>query len=109
MPEYLVLLKVNPTKIAETLDAIRKMEQEPVDGVDLQYSINIFGSWDTGLWINAEEANQTMQFIQKRLKGLNGVTDVYPIPTFPHGNRQQLKPKEKKVDSPQLEPKETEA
>jgi hypothetical protein len=94
MPEYLVLLKVNPTKIAETLEAIRKMEQEPVAGVDLQYSINIFGAWDAGLWINAEEPNQTMQFIQKKLKGLNGVTDVYPIPTFPHGNRQQLEPKE---------------
>jgi hypothetical protein len=35
-----------------------------------------------------------MQFIQKKLTGLNGVTDVYPIPTFPHGNRQQLEPKE---------------
>jgi hypothetical protein len=92
MPEYLVLLKLNPTKIAETLEAIRKME--PVAGVDLQYSFNIFGVWDAGLWISAKEADQTMQFIQKKLTGLNGVTDVYPIPTFPHGNRQQLEPKE---------------
>jgi hypothetical protein len=105
MPEYLVLMKLNPAKIVETLEAIRKMEQEPIVGVDLQYSINIFGSWDAGLWINAEEPNQTMQFIQKKLKGLNGVTDVYPIPTFPHGNRQQVKPKEKEADSQQLEPK----
>ena len=109
MPEYLVLLKVNPAKIVETLEAIRKMDKKPVAGVDIQYSVNIFGSWDAGLWINAEEPNQTMQFVQKKLKELNGVTDVHPIPTFPHGNRQQLKPKEKKVDSQQLEPKETEA
>jgi hypothetical protein len=86
MPEYLVLLKVNPAKIAETLDAIRKMEQKPVAGVDLRYTLNIFGTWDAGLWINAEENAQTAQFVQKKLKELNGVTEIYPIPTFPHGN-----------------------
>jgi hypothetical protein len=86
MPEYLVLLKVNPAKLAETLEALRKMEQKPVAGVDLQYTINIFGSWDAGLWINAQENAQTLQFVQKKLKEMNGVTDVYPIPTFPHGD-----------------------
>jgi len=65
MPEYLILLKVNPAKLAETLEAIRKMEQKPVAGVDLQYTINIFGSWDAGLWINAEETAQTLEFLQK--------------------------------------------
>ena len=86
MPEYLVLLKVNPAKLAETLEALRKMESKPVSGVDLQYTVNIFGSWDAALWINAEENAQTQQFVQKKLKNLNGVTDVYPISTFPHGN-----------------------
>ena len=50
MPEYLVLLKVNPTKIPETLEAIRKMETKPVTGVDLRYSLNIFGTWDAGVF-----------------------------------------------------------
>ena len=84
MPEYLVLLKVNPANLAETIEAIRKME--PVAGVDMQYSINIFGRWDAGLWIKAEENAQTSQLVQKILKELDGVTDVYPIPTFPHAN-----------------------
>ena len=86
MPEYLVLLKVNPTKLMETLSAIRNMDQKPVAGVDLLYSINIFGSWDAGLWINAEENTKALEFVQKKLKSLNGVTEVYSIPTFPHGN-----------------------
>jgi len=109
MPEYLVLMKLNPAKIAETLAALRQMEQEPVAGVDLQYTINIFGSWDAGLWINAEDTNQTMEFVQNKLKELNGVSDVYPIPTFPHGNRQQLKRKEKEADSQQQKPEKIEA
>ena len=86
MPEYLVLLKVNPAALAETLEAIRKMAQKPVAGVDLQYSINIFGRWDAGLWIKAEENTQTSELAQKIRKELNGVTDIYPIATFPHGS-----------------------
>ena len=86
MPEYLVLLKVNPAKLAETLEAIRKMEQQPIPGVDLQYTMNIFGAWDAGLWVKAKENAQTAEFVQKKIKELKGVTDVYPIPTFPHGN-----------------------
>jgi len=86
MPEYLVLIKVNPASLAETLDAIRKMAQKPVAGVDLQYSINIFGRWDAGLWVRADENTQTSQLVQKIRNELKGVTDIYPIPTFPHGS-----------------------
>jgi hypothetical protein len=70
----------------ETLGAIRNMDAQPVSGVDLLYSMNIFGSWDVGMWINAEESGQALEFVQKKMKGLNGVTEVYTLPTFPHGN-----------------------
>jgi hypothetical protein len=86
MTEYLVLLKMNPAKIVETMGAIRNMDEKPVSGVEVLYSMNIFGSWDVGMWINAEESGQAMEFVQKKMKGLNGVTEVYTLPTFPHGN-----------------------
>ena len=86
MPEYLVLLKLNPTKLMDTLGAIRKMNEKPVAGVDLRYSMNIFGAWDVGVWIDAGDGAQAMEFVQKKMRPLNGVTEVYAIPTFPHGN-----------------------
>jgi hypothetical protein len=86
MPEYLVLLKLNPTKLMDTLGAIRNMKEKPVAGVDLRYSMNIFGAWDVGVWINAGDSSQAMEFVQKKMRNLNGVTEVYAIPTFPHGN-----------------------
>ena len=86
MPEYLVLLKLNPTKLMDTMTAIRKMDQKPVSGVDLRYSMNLFGQWDVGVWIEAGGSPEAMDFVQKKLKTLNGVTEVYAIPTFPHGN-----------------------
>ena len=86
MAEYLVLLKLTPTKLMDTLGAIRNMDEKPVDGVDLKYSINIFGSWDVGVWIDAAGSAQAMEFVQKKMTGLPGVTEVYTVPTFPHGN-----------------------
>ncbi|MBT0159852.1 hypothetical protein G4O51_07690 [Candidatus Bathyarchaeota archaeon A05DMB-2] len=79
-------MKLNPGKIVDTLSDIRKLDEKPVAGVDLCYSINIFGSWDVGMWINAENSSEVLEFVQKKVKNLNGVTDVYTVPTFPHGN-----------------------
>jgi len=86
MPEYLVLLKLNPTKIMETLNSIRNMEEKPVSGVELLYSMNIFGAWDVGMWIDAEGSSEAVDFVQRKMKNLNGVSEVYTLPTFPHGN-----------------------
>ncbi len=86
MSEYLVLMKLNPGKILDTLNSIRNLSEAPVEGVDVCYSMNIFGSWDVGMWINAENSGQALDFVQKKVKDLNGVTEVYTVPTFPHGN-----------------------
>lgn len=85
MPEYLVLMKLNPNKIYDTLEAIRNTNERPLPGVDLCYSMNIFGSWDVGVWINAETNSEVMDFVQKKINGLNGVIEVCTVPTFPHG------------------------
>jgi hypothetical protein len=86
MPEYLVLMKLNPGKVVDTLGDIRKLEDQPVSGVDLRYSMNIFGAWDVGIWISAENSSEVLEFVQEKVKSLSGVTDVYTVPTFPHGN-----------------------
>ncbi len=86
MNEYLVLLKLNPGKIVDTLGAIRSLPETPVPGVDVRYAMNLFGAWDVGLWIDAEDMGQALEFVQKKVKDLTGVTEVYTVPTFPHGN-----------------------
>ena len=103
MPEYMVLIKLNPAKIMETLGAIRNLDEKPINGVDLLYSMNIFGAWDVGMWINAEDSSQAVEFVQKKMKNLNGVSEVYTLPTFPHGNG----PKTGKSTEDQKRPLET--
>jgi hypothetical protein len=86
MSNYLVLLKLNPGKILDTLGTIRNLPEKPSQGVELNYAMSIFGAWDVGLWINAENGSQALEFVQKKVRDLSGVTEVYTVPTFPHGN-----------------------
>ena len=87
MSEYLILMRLNPGKIMDTLGDLRKISNKPVSGVDLCYTMNIFGAWDVGVWINAEDSTQALEFVQKKVKEISGVTEVYTVPTFPHGNK----------------------
>ncbi len=86
MNEYLILLKLNPGKIVEVLNQIRNLPNKPVNGVNLCYEMNMFGTWDVGMWINAENSSKVLEFTQRKLRDMNGVTEVYTVPTFPHGN-----------------------
>jgi hypothetical protein len=86
LAEYLVLVRLNPTKILDALNAMRNLPSAPSSGVDLCYTMNIFGSWDVGVWINAENNVQAAEFVQKKIREITGVNDVYTIPTFPHAN-----------------------
>ena len=97
MSEYLVLLKLNPGKLIDTLGNIRNLPTSTVRGVDICYAMNIFGAWDVGLWINAENSQQALEFVQKKVKGLNGVIEVYTVPTFPHGNTIKIQNNEEKI------------
>ena len=67
MSEYLVLLKLNPGKIIDTLGALRSLPPTPVPGVDVCYAMNIFGAWDVGIWIDAENSSQALEFVQKKV------------------------------------------
>ena len=99
MTDYLVLMKLNPAKIMESLESIRNLSEKPVAGVDLCYTMNIFGAWDVGLWIDAKDSAQALEFVQKKVKDMNGVSEVYTVPTFPHGNR-NLRAEDQKAAKP---------
>ena len=97
MSEYLILLKLHHGKLIDTLGNIRNLPTSPVRGVDICYAMNIFGAWDVGLWINAENSKQALEFVQKKVRDLNGVIEVYAVPTFPHGNTIKAQHKENAI------------
>jgi len=89
MTEYLVLLKLNLGKTLDVLDELRRLPDKPSPGVDLCYTLNIFGTWDIGVWFDAENTSQALDFVQRKIRKISGVTDAYTLPTFPHGKMSQ--------------------
>ncbi len=89
MTEYLVLLKLDQGKIVEAIKSLRHLPENPSPGVNLQYLMNIFGTWDVAMWFNAENPNKAMDFIQKKIAGVSGVADAHTVSTFPNRKLQQ--------------------
>jgi len=80
--EYLVMLKLSPSKVIDTINNLRSLPQKPSPGVDLQYVMNVFGTWDVALWFDAENSSQALEFINEKLSQVPGVVDVYTVPAF---------------------------
>jgi len=83
MVEYLLLLKISPGKIIDVLDTLRSLPSKPTTGVNLDYTMNIFGTWDVGLWFKADKPDEALDFVHKKVKDITGVDEVYAVPTFP--------------------------
>jgi hypothetical protein len=84
MSEYLLLLRLNKAKLLEAIDALRKIPEKPIPGVDLEYTMNIFGTWHVAVWFSSDNSTQAIEFINKKIGEIPGVVDAFPVATFPH-------------------------
>ncbi len=84
MSEYLLLLRLNKAKLLEAIDALRKIPEKPIPGVDLEYTMNIFGTWHVAVWFSSDNSSQAIEFINKKIGEIPGVVDAFPVATFPH-------------------------
>ena len=89
MTQYLVLLKLSPSKISDTIKNLRSLPQKPSPGVDLHFVMNVFGTWDVAMWFDAEKSNQALEFIKEKLNQVPGVVDAYTVPAFPNRKPKQ--------------------
>jgi hypothetical protein len=99
MQEYLVLLKLSPGKIIDAMNALRSLPDQPISGVNLYYTMNIFGTWHVAVWIAAQKPIHIVDFVHKKIKEISGVADVYSIPALPHATRSQRMHQEREEPS----------
>jgi len=83
MVKYLVLLKINPAKANDVWTALKHLPQKPWNGVELYYTMNVFGNWDAGLWFYAKNHDYAIDFVHNKIYPINGITETHTIPTTP--------------------------
>jgi uncharacterized protein with GYD domain len=101
--EYLVLLKLNPAKIANAIDALRGLPEKPSPGVDLHYVMSVFGTWDVAMWFDADNPEKAVDFVHKKIGQISGIVDAYTVPTFPNRKPQQGREATPKSENPASE------
>ena len=84
MPEYLLLLKLDKAKLLETINTLRNLPRKPSSGVDLEYTMNILGTWDVAVWFSSDNSSHAIDFVTNKIGQIPGVADAFPVATFPH-------------------------
>jgi len=90
MSKYLLLLRLDRSKLLETIDTLRNFPKNPSSGVDLNYTMNIFGTWHVAVWFSSDKSAEAIDFINKEIGQIPGVVDAFPVAAFPHiGQRKE--------------------
>jgi len=84
MSKYLLLLKLDKSKLLETIDALRNLPKNPSSGVDVNYTMNIFGTWHVAVWFSSDKSAEAIDFINRKIGQIPGVVDAFPVAAFPH-------------------------
>jgi hypothetical protein len=90
MSKYLLLLRLDRSKLLETIDSLRSLPKNPSSGVDVNSTMNIFGTWHVAVWFSSDKPAEVIDFINGKISQIPGVVDAFPVATFPHtGQRKE--------------------
>ena len=78
--KYLVLIKLNPAKALASFNMLSNMSAQPMEGINMYGSYNIFGNWDMALWFEADSNESAVHFVGEKIRIIDGVVDTHTMP-----------------------------
>ena len=80
MQKYLVLIKVNPNKTEAFFNSLSSLSNNPIEGVNVNASYNVFGDWDIAVWFEADSNDNAVHFVGEKIRTIEGVMDTHTMP-----------------------------
>ncbi len=80
MQKYLVLIRLNPNKTESFFNSMSSMSRQPMQGVNINASYNVFGSWDIAVWFEADSNDNALHFVGEKIRSIDGVTETLTMP-----------------------------
>ncbi len=80
MQKYLVLVKLDPMKTSSFFNSFTSMAQNPMNGVNINGSYNVFGNWDIAIWFEADSNDNALHFVGDKIRAIEGVVDTHTMP-----------------------------
>lgn len=76
-------MKINPGQTGDFVKTLKNLPEKPVTGVTLHNTYNVFGTWDHCIWFEADNHEDAMNFVQNKIRPIDGVVETYTMPTTP--------------------------
>ncbi|UCG44709.1 MAG: hypothetical protein JSV58_04705 [Candidatus Bathyarchaeota archaeon] len=83
MYRYFVWLKTNPTRTKYVTEQLKAFPEQPYNGIRLYYTMNCYGDYNLALWFEAENQDYANDFVEKKVRPIQGVLEAYTVPTTP--------------------------
>ena len=84
MPYYWTWLKIDRTKATAAINALAKLpKKSPNPGIKVYYIANVFGDYDNFVWYEANNNKHAMEYVQRTLSKIPGVTYTSTWPVDP--------------------------
>ncbi len=84
MTFYWTWLKVDRSKASEATNGLKKLpKKSPNPGIKVYYVANVFGEWDNFVWFEADDNKHAIEYVQKTLSKIPGVTYTSTYPSAP--------------------------
>jgi uncharacterized protein with GYD domain len=80
MQKYLVLVKLNPAKTETFFNSLSAISERPMEGVRVNASYNVFGSWDFAVWFEADSNENAIHFVGEKIRSIEGVNETLTMP-----------------------------
>lgn len=80
MSKYLVLIKLNPSKTEPFIDSLSSISERPLEGIRVNASYNVFGSWDFAVWFEADSNDMALHFVGEKIRAIEGVMETLTMP-----------------------------
>lgn len=83
MQKFLVLIRLDPSKTGIFFSSLIQLSDNPVKGVRLNATYNIFGEWDCAVWFEATNNDSAVHFVGEKLRAIEGVIETHTMPATP--------------------------
>ena len=81
--KYLLMIKLNPNTAPKLYEPLQQFEENPLQGVKLEESYQVFGQWDFAILFQAETNAGALQFVSECIRLIDGVVETTTIPLVP--------------------------
>ena len=80
------MIRISPNMAAKLYEPLMEFSENPIEGVTLEESYQVFGQWDFAILFQADTNENALHFVGDKIRLVEGVMETLTIPLSPIKN-----------------------